>query len=117
MLGNPAVAQGTKFVNVGGTFGEDNHHQRDNASHDRHHRSYPSHSAVSVKHRGPLVRRSEQAGSPLEIVLRMAGTTESDCTVLHMLATPLAEFLSRSTSSADPAKTGTQAEAMAPARC
>jgi hypothetical protein len=50
MLGNPAVGYGAKFVNVSGTFGEDDHYQRDNASNERHRRSYPEHSAFSVKH-------------------------------------------------------------------
>ena len=50
MLSNPLIAHGAKFVNVSRTFGEDDHHQRDHASDQRHRRSYPEHSALSVKH-------------------------------------------------------------------
>src|ERR1700694_5443468 len=52
MLNNPVVAHAAKFVNVSGTFGEDDHHQRDNASDQRHRRSYPEHSALSVNTSG-----------------------------------------------------------------
>jgi hypothetical protein len=49
MLGNPAFGYGAKFVNVTGTSGEDDHHQRDNASDQRYHHSYPEHSALSMR--------------------------------------------------------------------
>ena len=48
MLGNPVGAHGPQFVNVSGTFGEDDHEQGDKAGNHRHRRSYPEHSALSV---------------------------------------------------------------------
>ena len=49
MLGNPVVAHEPKFANVSRTLGEDDHHQGDNADDQCHRRSYPEHSALSVK--------------------------------------------------------------------
>ena len=41
-------------MNVNGTVCENDHHQRDNGSDQRHCRSYPEHSALSVKHEPSL---------------------------------------------------------------
>src|SRR5476649_1787440 len=56
MLSNPAVAHGAQVVNASGTFGEDDHPQRDNASDQRHRCSYPEHSALSTVKRSPSSR-------------------------------------------------------------
>src|SRR2546423_1678281 len=46
MLGYPVGAHGPKVVNVNGTFGEDDHQQRDKTGHHRHYE--PEHLSVPL---------------------------------------------------------------------
>jgi hypothetical protein len=51
MLGNPVVADGAELVHAHVTRSRKNDdQQRDNASNQTYRRSYPEHSALSVKH-------------------------------------------------------------------